>query len=231
MAEEGFEPSIHVLAQFPRTNWPRSRAKKTQLSRPGVLKSRRPFCRFPSSGMHDGRCVISPGPSKQISGHEVPSMALLRSSVRVFALIFLGAFVLPAANLVAQSNPVPLVNQPLVPTSVVPGSPGLTLTVNGTGFVSTSVVNWNGATLATTFVTSSKLFATVPASDVTVATTASVTVFSPAPGGGTSNAVPFTVTVPTSGLAFSLQLSVSGLIRPPSWSPISIMTVYRTWLS
>jgi hypothetical protein len=138
-------------------------------------------------------------------------MALLRSSIRVFALIFLAVFVLPAANLVAQSNPVPLVNQPLVPTSVVPGSPGLTLTVNGTGFVSTSVVNWNGAALATTFVTSSKLSATVPASDVAVATTASVTVFSPAPGGGTSNAVPFTVTVPTSGLAFSASTIAVGL--------------------
>jgi hypothetical protein len=138
-------------------------------------------------------------------------MALLRSSVRVFALIFLAAFVLPAANLVAQANPVPLVNQPLVPNSVVPGSPGLTLTVNGTGFVSTSVVNWNGAALATTFVTSSKLFANVPASDVAVATTASVTVFSPAPGGGTSNAVPFTVTVPTSGLAFSASTIGVGL--------------------
>jgi hypothetical protein len=138
-------------------------------------------------------------------------MALLRSSVRRFAFIVLAAFVLPAANLVAQSNPVPLVNQPLVPTSVVPGSPGLTLTVNGTGFVSTSVVNWNGAALATTFVTSSKLFANVPASDVAVPATASVTVFSPAPGGGTSNTVPFTVTVPTSGLAFSASSIGVGL--------------------
>jgi len=52
----------------------------------------------------------------------------------------------------AQSNPVPLINQPLVPLTVKPGSQSFTLTVNGTGFVSGAVVNWNGAPLTTTFV-------------------------------------------------------------------------------
>ncbi len=42
-----------------------------------------------------------------------------------------------------QTNPVPLVNQPLVPTTAAPGGPAFTLTVNGTGFVSGAVVNWN----------------------------------------------------------------------------------------
>ncbi len=41
--------------------------------------------------------------------------------------------------LLGQSNPVPFVNQPLVPEAVVPGGAGFTLTVNGTGFVSGSV--------------------------------------------------------------------------------------------
>ena len=34
------------------------------------------------------------------------------------------------------ANPVPLINQPLVPDAVAPGSAGFTLTLNGTGFVS-----------------------------------------------------------------------------------------------
>lgn len=38
---------------------------------------------------------------------------------------------------VAQ-NPVPLVNQPLVPDTKVPGGAGFTLTVNGSNFVSGS---------------------------------------------------------------------------------------------
>jgi|CZKY01.1.fsa_nt_gi hypothetical protein len=131
-------------------------------------------------------------------------MALLRFSVRSSALIVLSAFVLTAANLVAQSvNPIPLVNQPLLPDAAAPGSPGLTLTVNGTGFVPTSVVNWNGTPLSTAFVNVHQLVADVPASALASASTASVTVSSPAPGGGTSNAVPFTVTSPTTSLAFA----------------------------
>jgi hypothetical protein len=110
--------------------------------------------------------------------------------------------ILLSTMLLAQSNPVPLLNQPLVPTSVAPGSPGLTLTVNGTGFVSTSVVNWNGDPLCTTFVNFHQLVVDVPSSDLASASTASVTVSNPAPGGGTSNAVPFTITSRTSSLTF-----------------------------
>jgi hypothetical protein len=108
-----------------------------------------------------------------------------------------------ATPLFAQLNPVPFVNQPLAPSAVPPGSAGPTLTVNGAGFVPTSVVNWNGTALATTFVNHDKLTAVVPASDVASEGTAEVTVTSPTPGGGTSNAVPFTVTSRMAPLTFA----------------------------
>src|SRR6516165_5134261 len=60
------------------------------------------------------------------------------------------------------ANPVPYVSQPLVPDAAAPGGPGFTLTVKGTGFVSGSVVNWNGSALATTFVSGLQLTAAVP---------------------------------------------------------------------
>jgi hypothetical protein len=50
-------------------------------------------------------------------------------------------------------NPVPLINQPLVPDAAKPGGTAFVLTVNGTGFVPGSpgsVVKWNGSPLATT---------------------------------------------------------------------------------
>jgi hypothetical protein len=95
----------------------------------------------------------------------------------------------------AQSpSPVPLINQPLVPDATAPGGPQFTLTVNGTGFVSNSTVDWNGSPLATTFVSGSQLTAVVPAANVATAGTAWVTVVNPAPGRGTSNAVFFTAT-------------------------------------
>ena len=86
-------------------------------------------------------------------------------------------------------NPVPFLNQPLVPTAVSPGSSEITLNVSGTGFVSGATIDFNGAALATTFVDSEHLSATVPAADVANAGTAAVTVVNPAPGGGQSNAV------------------------------------------
>jgi FG-GAP-like repeat len=89
----------------------------------------------------------------------------------------------------AQSNPVPLVNQPLVPTTVAPGSANFTLTVNGSGFVSGAVVNWNGTGLPTTFVGHSRLTAKVSATNVAKPSTAWITVLNPPPGGGTSNVV------------------------------------------
>lgn len=87
-------------------------------------------------------------------------------------------------------TPVPLVNQPLAPDTAIPGS-AFTLTVNGTGFVSASIVNWDGSALATTFVSSSQLTASVTSSDTTNPGTASVTVVSP--GGRVSNEVFFPI--------------------------------------
>jgi hypothetical protein len=111
--------------------------------------------------------------------------------------------ILGSAMLAAQSNPVPLVNQPLVPASAAPGGPTFSLTVNGTGFVSGSVVDWNGTALDTTFVSDSRLAATVPASNIAVHTTAAITVANPSPGGGSSNPVFFPVSVPVNPLYFT----------------------------
>src|SRR4029077_7818289 len=79
----------------------------------------------------------------------------------------------------------------LSPTCAAAGDPQFTLTVNGTNFISTSIVNWNGAALTTTFVSSTQLTATVSASRIANPGTASITVVSPC--GGASNAVTFPI--------------------------------------
>jgi hypothetical protein len=91
-------------------------------------------------------------------------------------------------------NPVPTITS-LSPPSVVVGGPGFTLTVTGTNFVLSSVVRWNGADRATTFVSPTQLRAVIPATDLLMAGTARVTVFNPPPGGGTSNSVNLVVGV------------------------------------
>jgi hypothetical protein len=68
------------------------------------------------------------------------------------------------------------------------GGPDFYLTVYGSRFSPSSVVQWNGSTLATTFVSGNLDYAVVSASYRSGSGTASVTVFNPAPGGGLSTA-------------------------------------------
>jgi subtilisin len=92
-------------------------------------------------------------------------------------------------------NPVPSISS-LSPMATVAGGPAFTLTVNGSGFVSSSVVRWNGANRPTTFVNASRLTAAIPASDIAQIASTPVTVFSPSPGGGTSSVATFNATGP-----------------------------------
>ena len=108
------------------------------------------------------------------------------------------------------NNPAPAIGS-LAPLSVVAGSGGFTLTVNGTGFVSTSAVNFNGSGRATTFVSSTQLTATILASDVANAGNFNITVVNPAPGGGTSSPFAFTVIAPNPVPAIT-TLSPSGAV-------------------
>jgi hypothetical protein len=114
-----------------------------------------------------------------------------------------GFLSIPISSTVAPGNPVPFVNQPLLPTTVLPGAAGFTLSVSGTGFVSGATVDFNRAPLTTTFVDSEHLTATVPAADVADAETAGVTVVNPGPGGGLSNLIYFQVAAPEATVGFA----------------------------
>lgn len=86
----------------------------------------------------------------------------------------------------ANLNPVPTLGS-VSPTARIVNSGAFTLTANGTNFLPSSVVRWNGNNRTTTFVNSTQLTASILASDVTSVTNAQVTVFNPSPGGGVSN--------------------------------------------
>ena len=103
-------------------------------------------------------------------------------------------------------NPVPTTSS-LSPTNVQFGASQFTLTVNGSNFVSSAVINWNGNALTTTYVSSTQLTAVISAANVSSAGAMSVTVSNPAPGGGTSSALTFNVTNPTPTLSSISQTS------------------------
>jgi trimeric autotransporter adhesin len=66
-------------------------------------------------------------------------------------------------NLPVTAAVAPLTIVSLSPSTLGAGSPAFTLTVNGTGFTSSSRVSFNGAVLATALVSSTQLTATAPA--------------------------------------------------------------------
>ena len=99
----------------------------------------------------------------------------------------------------AVLNPTPTLNG-ITPASVMAGTGGLTLTVNGTGFVNSSVVSINGSERPTTFVSATQLTAQINATDIQAIGTFPITVFSPAPGGGSSLPITFTVNNPAPSL-------------------------------
>jgi len=82
-----------------------------------------------------------------------------------------------------------------------------TLTVNGSDFTSGSAVYWGATALATTFVSSTQLKATVSAADIASPGTISVTVQTS--GAGTSN-------------TYEFEIDTAGSNTPPSFSPTSI---------
>jgi trimeric autotransporter adhesin len=93
----------------------------------------------------------------------------------------------PSSPITTPSQPVgngvPSITQ-LTPSSTTVGAGSLSVTVAGSGFVSTSTVEWNGAAVATTYTSDTSLTATVPASDLASAGIEAVAVDNPAPGGG-----------------------------------------------
>ena len=90
-------------------------------------------------------------------------------------------------------NPDPAISS-LSPANIGAGSGDFTLTVNGSNFVSSATVQWNGNNRATTFVNSSQLTAAISAGDVASPGTAAVTVLNP--DGGISSSATFTVNNP-----------------------------------
>jgi hypothetical protein len=92
-------------------------------------------------------------------------------------------------------NPLPALSS-LSPELVVVDGAGFTLDIVGSGFIPGSVVRWNGADRATTYVSATQLQAAIEAADIANAGAAAVTVFNPAPGGGVSNDLTVTILDP-----------------------------------
>ncbi len=128
------------------------------------------------------------------AGFTVPSNV---TSLTIFHLInAVGTLTTDEYSLVNQitaTNPIPTTTS-INPNSKTAGSTGFDITVNGTNFISTSVVNFNGSGRSTAFNSATQLTATIPATDLVNPGSYNITITNPSPGGGTSNAISFTIT-------------------------------------
>jgi hypothetical protein len=115
------------------------------------------------------------------------------SNSLLFTLTTPGSLPPPVISSISQSLAV-MVPPAGTATSIPAGSPTFTLTVNGSAFVPCSVIQWGSSAQTTTYVSANQLNATIPSGLVFAAGSVNVTVFTLAPGGGTSAPITFTIT-------------------------------------
>jgi len=141
----------------------------------------------PSSLAVNANCTITVTYVPSIQGNEFASLYVYTDSLiyQVSAALS-GTGTAPAPTISSLS----IANTPT-------GSNDTFVIITGTGFINTSQVLWNGSTLCcASVIGSTQIFFTIPATSLTIIGTNQITVSTPSPGGGTSNAIPFTVYTP-----------------------------------
>ena len=113
----------------------------------------------------------------------------------------------------STSNPVPQL-QASNPNSVDAGSADMIFTVYGSNFIPTSVIQWNGVALTTSYLSNSYLEAQIPAANLANPSVAEVVVVNPGPGGGPSTSLQFAI----NGFNYK-PLVVSQLANDMVWDP------------
>jgi Pro-kumamolisin, activation domain/Bacterial Ig-like domain (group 3) len=109
---------------------------------------------------------------------------------------------------VSVNNPTPSISS-LSPAQMAAGSIGQTLTINGSGFVPSSTVTYNGTAHVSTFVAATQISLALNSSDVANTGSYPIAVTNPAPGGGTSSAVNFSVVTGTPAGTFPVTVTAT----------------------
>jgi hypothetical protein len=129
-----------------------------------------------------------------------------KASVSIWILLA-AALLLPSCGGVVN-NPAPSISS-LSPTNINAGQPGFTLTVNGSGFAPQSLVYWNGSAISTIFLSGDQLQATIPSSFISTPGSALIEVQTPAPGGGITSELTFSINTVNSPIPILTSISPS----------------------
>jgi hypothetical protein len=106
------------------------------------------------------------------------------------------------------TNPVPSITS-LSPAQLAAGSQSARVTINGSGFISSSAVAYNGVAHPITFTSSSEISILLTSSDLSGTGTFPVVVTNSAPGGGTSASVNFDVVTGTPTGSFTVTVTAT----------------------
>jgi hypothetical protein len=109
----------------------------------------------------------------------------------------------------STNNPIPAISS-ISPGSMAAGSTSQQLTINGSGFMSSSNVSFNGSTRQTNFISASQLYVELYPPDLVSTGTLPVLVTNPSPGGGSSKTVDFNVVTGTPTGFFPLTVTATG---------------------
>jgi Chitobiase/beta-hexosaminidase C-terminal domain len=115
-----------------------------------------------------------------------------------------------AAYNINYPNPIPEINS-VSPPFTNAGNSAFTLTVQGSGFISGSVVDWGGSALETQYVSATELTAQVTAEDIAATGIEPITVLTPTPDGSTSNVFKFEVDSAGSGTGAGPEFGVTAI--------------------
>lgn len=148
------------------------------------------------------------------------SATQLSATLNTFDVASLGSFPIAVTNpgpgggtsaaaALTINNPVPVVN-PINPSVVGVGSPGQIVYLFGSGFLSTTVVQVNGASRPTTYVSTTEVTVQLTTSDFATAGNLSFVALNPAPGGGPSTPAILSV---KSGLPGQITLAPSVVLQ------------------
>jgi len=128
--------------------------------------------------------------SAQINAIDVAASGLASIAVNASGLLIAS----PSVNfpIAGPNNETPSLSS-LSPSSTSAGGEDLQVLVKGSGFATSSVVELDNAPLATSYLSASQLIAVIPAADIAAKGSLQVAVTTPAPGGGLSKTLTFTV--------------------------------------
>ena len=156
----------------------------------------------------------------------VPAAAIGNAGLNAIQVVNPGQVFSTEAPIFTVKAPTTTAITALSPPSALAGAPDFTLTVNGSNFPSSANVVWNGAPLATKFVSPGQLTALVPAALIATVGTARVTVTG---DGATSNAVDFTISLPGPSTSSAGILNAASSL--PAIAPGTLIAIFGSNLA